>query len=779
MADIKKQFDYEVLFRMAPDAKLIISGNRIIDLNSAALSMFGYTSEEDLIGREVYHLSPFLQPDGQESCKKGKRMISEAKQNEVLRFEWEHQKADGEHFFAEISLVVLSIENENVVYALMRDISDKKKKEIELAENEVIYRSMFEKNAANLMLIDPDNGNIVDVNSSACEFYGYDKNKLVTMKMSDLYLSNTGKVWKYNMRSLGSLGRKLQTRHKASNGEAKDVEICFGLLELKNHEYLYAIVHDITDKVAAIRNLKENHKKFRMLFNNTTDSLFLHGINKDGYPGNFMEVNNTACKKLGYSRNDMKKMSPKDIDIPCHSGITNQIIDRIIKNKQATFETIHITKSGNQIPVEISSHAFRFNGEKVLLSIARDISERKAIEEATRRSNEKYKKLMEFLPDAVFILDNHNVKYVNPSGVKLLGFENNEDFIGKPFLDFVQKDYRNAERNRLRKLQSDSQPDLLTEIKYIRSDGAIIDVEVTATKMPFEDSDKSIIIVARDITEKNKAKAQLMETKEYERVKTEFFANISHELRTPLNVVLGALQLLELRMKDSAAFSSSDGHIKYIKMMKQNCNRLLRIISNIIDLTKIDSGYFNIEMGNHDIVSMIRGITLSVYEYVKQNNINLEFSSEIESELIACDWDAIERIILNLLSNAVKFTNPGGRIEVSISERSDKVVVIVEDTGIGIPKDKLEVIFDRFRQVDKSLTRNREGSGIGLSLVKYLIEAQGGSISLDSEYGKGSRFTIEMPKRQILIDNERSNETKDKGSFNVERISVEFSDIYL
>ncbi len=154
------------------------------------------------------------------------------------------------------------------------------------------------------------------------------------------------------------------------------------------------------------------------------------------------------------------------------------------------------------------------------------------------------------------------------------------------------------------------------------------------------------------------------------------------------------------------------------------------------------------------------------------------FDTDVEEKTIACDPDKIERIILNLLSNAVKFTKAEGQIAVNIYDRDDKALVTVKDTGIGIPEDKLETIFERFRQVDKSLTRSHEGSGIGLSLVKSLVEMHRGKISVRSELGKGSEFIVELPSAVLTDENSYGKANDFAKRDNHEKVCIEFSDIY-
>jgi len=265
---------------------------------------------------------------------------------------------------------------------------------------------------------------------------------------------------------------------------------------------------------------------------------------------------------------------------------------------------------------------------------------------------------------------------------------------------------------------------------------------------------------------------QLNKALEYNKVKAEFFANISHELRTPLNVILGTVQMMEL-----AKCTSYEKEEKYLKFLKQNSLRLVRLISNLIDITKIDANYFEIHRKNLDIVNFAELITFSVLDYAKCKNIYIIFDTDIEEKVISCDPDYIERILLNLLSNAIKFTPRGGKILVSVHDMNERITISVIDNGIGIPVDKQKNIFNRFEKVDKSLRRENEGSGIGLSLVKLLVNKLDGNIYLKSQPSKGSEFIVEIP---CMTTPETSEFNIENTSVNniVERAKIEFSDIY-
>ncbi|WP_097027945.1 ATP-binding protein [Clostridium peptidivorans] len=309
------------------------------------------------------------------------------------------------------------------------------------------------------------------------------------------------------------------------------------------------------------------------------------------------------------------------------------------------------------------------------------------------------------------------------------------------------------------------------------------------TLITLKDSVEEALILARQVTIANEkietlnfkndeSTKKVEELMEYDKIKTEFFANMSHELKTPLNVISSTVQLL--RSLDESKNLGDDRIKYYFTIMSQNSLRLLRLINNIIDTTKINGGYLNLNLANDNIVYVVEELVQSVADFVKSKGINIIFDTEIEEKIIAFDEEKIERIILNLLSNAVKFTDAEGSIFVNIYDREDFIEISVRDTGIGIPEDKLNFVFKRFAQVDKSITRKKEGSGIGLTLVKSLVEIQGGSIHVKSELGKGSEFIITLPVKTISAEELENNIISEElaESKYKEKLEMEFSDIY-
>ncbi|HYE82342.1 MAG TPA: chemotaxis protein CheB [Clostridia bacterium] len=421
----------------------------------------------------------------------------------------------------------------------------------------------------------------------------------------------------------------------------------------------------------------------------------------------------------------------------------------------------------------------------VVISLV-DITARKEAEEDLKRSKDRYEKLVELSPFAVFILKGDIIQFSNTEGSNLLQVKRVEQLIGKSigkYLDISEAQLVNMQQQYLQDQDNRAMP---MEDKIIRADGSVIYVEIMSMPIYFEEESAQLVIL-RDITfrklseqlqeDNTRAKRLLEEAKVFDGMKNDFFSNLSHELRTPLNVIMSTLQFLESMMKDNSQKGTGTNIKKYTGIMKQNCFRQLRLINNLIDITKIDAGFFEVRLQNNDIVKVIEDITLSVSEYIKNKSIELVFDTDVEEKITAFDPDKIERIMLNLLSNAVKFTGEGGSISVSMFDKGDSIQISVRDSGTGIPEEKLDVIFERFRQVDKSLNRAQEGSGIGLSLVKSIVEMHGGKIYVQSEYGAGSEFVIELPVKTVPEDEVYIDEDNKQQS-NVEKIHLEFSDIY-
>ncbi len=320
----------------------------------------------------------------------------------------------------------------------------------------------------------------------------------------------------------------------------------------------------------------------------------------------------------------------------------------------------------------------------------------------------------------------------------------------------------------------------------------------------------------------NEKKSVLEHEIQMETLKNEFFTNISHEFKTPLNIIISASKLINTYIENRAKENLDDIILKkYTRSIEKNAFRLERLINNLIDITKIDSGDYKISINNYNIVSLVENIALAVVDYIRSEDISIIFDTNKEEKIVKCDKESIERIILNLLSNSIKHIHGEGNIVVNINayedyvditvkddgkcdkesiERiilnllsnsikhihgegnivvninayEDYVDITVKDDGEGIPKEYIENVFNKFGQADKSLSRKHEGSGLGLFIVKSLVEMHGGLINIESEVGVGTEVTIRLYSNEL----ENSKEVNAEVEELINKCGKEFSDIY-
>jgi PAS domain S-box-containing protein len=301
-------------------------------------------------------------------------------------------------------------------------------------------------------------------------------------------------------------------------------------------------------------------------------------------------------------------------------------------------------------------------------------------------------------------------------------------------------------------------------------------VEVSCT--PVKDKMDRIInsiITIKDITDVIEHKIELEikneELEKFTRMKDDYFNIISHELRTPLTIIHSSLQLA----KDVYTDEITDNIDKILFKITQNSRRLLKLINNVLDISKAEAGFLHLNYKPCDVVSITENLTSSANLYAKSKSIELLFDTNEEENLVLLDRDKYEKIVLNLLSNAIKFTPNNKNILVTTVIEEHYFELRVKDEGIGIPKDKVDKVFDRFTQVDNPLSKHSDGTGLGLSLVKKLVELMAGTIRVDSEEGKGTEFIVRLPKNKTYKEDIEDDSCQHE--LNNNKVIIEFSDV--
>lgn len=407
------------------------------------------------------------------------------------------------------------------------------------------------------------------------------------------------------------------------------------------------------------------------------------------------------------------------------------------------------------------------NGDYIIIWLSKD-------EAFEKQKDTIYEMTYDHIPDAIFFksVDGRYIK-CNESYAKLLRMSKDE-IVGKinddiPMIQCFDKNIKEIDNEIIKSKVAKT---YYTKLTY--PDGTYVEVETK--KIPFFDEKNRVIGLigtARDIRHRKE------EEKELDKLRMQFFANLSHEFRTPINLIFSSLQLIN-RLSINEDSDRKNTYGRYFNIIKQNSYRLSKLVNNLMDSTKISSGYFEYTPQNYDIISYIESICMAVAQYASQRDVEIIFDTDIEEHIISFDLKQIERIILNLLSNAIKFSESNGKIFINIHKKEEYVEVKVKDEGIGISQDKLEDVFKIFKQVNNRMTKISEGSGIGLSLVKSLVEMHGGYIYVESKENEGSEFIFGLPNR--IIDetvNSYLNIQDDltKSRF-IENIKIEFSDIY-
>ncbi len=392
------------------------------------------------------------------------------------------------------------------------------------------------------------------------------------------------------------------------------------------------------------------------------------------------------------------------------------------------------------------------------------------------------KDVMNNISEGIIVLDKHGVfDFCNKAALRITGYTIEQIKNYKEILEYIDIINDKDCRSNLKEVYEDylknfkSIENLVIKIQdKVQNEYKYID-----TNFNYVINNKNEIVYTvislKDITEMKTneimIKKQNSELEKVTKMKDDFFNMISHELRTPLTIIHSSLQLAN----NIYSKEITPNIEKILLRINQNCTRLLKLINNTLDISKAEAGFLKLNYSVFDIVFVTESISSSVNFYAKSKGIRLIFDTNEEEILVKLDKDKYEKIILNLLSNAIKFTSEGKEIMVIVYSDHKEVSIKVKDKGIGIPQDKISTIFDRFEQVNNSLSRNSEGTGLGLALVKEFVEMMKGKIEVKSKLGEGTEFNVKF-NNKILQDKYIQD------SFNIlenldDKVIIEFSDV--
>ena len=576
---------------------------------------------------------------------------------------------------------------------------------------------------------------------------------------------------------------------------------------------LEGFINDVTEQKQKEHELITSEQRFKDLYNGLGDAVFVTKVSGEN-SGNILEVNMAAINQTGYSRDELLKMNIiNDLSVKGTGEIDTEAWEEklLIGETVATVEKKK-KKDGTEYWTEMIVTNIDFKGEKASLSINHDITERKRYEHIqkalfqisnaviTTDNLEQLIQLIQLELGAIIDTTNFYVALYEPSNdtISLPFMADEKDIIssfpaGKTLINYVIKTKKPllANKEKLASLEksghieifgSDSEIWLGVPLKVEGEVTGVLAVQSYTDKNAYNESDMEILVFVSDqisISIERKRKEQkllsaLEKATESDKLKSAFLATMSHELRTPLNAIIGFSDLINKSLPIEDVY-------EYATIINSSGNHLLNIVEDLFDITLIESGETKINNKEVEINSFLNDINKAIIieqNKLEKNNINLNLiiPNSDEKVILFTDSLKLKQIFNNLLKNALKFTHNGHiNFGFGIEEIQGKSYCkfYVQDTGIGISKDKHDVIFDIFRQIDDSHTRTYEGTGIGLSISKKLTELLGGKIWLESEEDVGSAFYFTIPyEGKVVIDPKNEKTIVEEGSLKSKTILI-------
>ncbi len=771
----------DVIFRYS------ISNEKFEFVNQAAYNILGYSPED--FYRNANLLQELILDEWKFSFKKNWTGIVE--NNKVRAFEYQIISKSGDivWIYQNCNTIVDVRGNPVAIEGILRDITHRKQAELSLKRKNIEYLSLneeyletneelrhsnkelTEKNeelkrsedqykvlidqAADGIFIGDTEGKLVNVNNSGCRLTGYSSNELKSFNLADLFVTNK-KPEKSKLIDKVSNGKAYTSEEIILKKDGGRIPIEINIKKLSDGRY-HAIFRDVSERKLAEEKLRQNEIRFRSLFENMSNNVAIFEVIDNGEKFVFKNFNSAAEKLENIKREDIIGKEAAIVFPSLNEYKLNDSFRRVWDTGEPEHRPIIVNDSFGELLSWTENFIYRLPSNEIVV-IYDDITERKKAEIDLIKTKERYQIATEETMVAVWERNlETGIGHADPVLFDILGYP-----IPNVVDSFrVWREYIHPEDfKQIQQLNSDLMNGKIKELSFkfraSHKDGSIrwfLDKGVALRNKKGEAT--RLIGTISDITQQQKIEEELILSKEKaveaDNLKSTFLANMSHEIRTPMNGILGFSDLLK------GDDSTADERAHYVDIIHKSGKQLMNIINDILDISKIEVGQIQINENNTSVNAILNELlVLFNPEMADKKDIKLEIHKELTDKeaVILTDGVRLRQILTNLVNNAIKFTKAGsvefGYMLIPAYKKENLsteafLQFYVKDTGIGIPYNKREIIFDRFRQSDESHTRKFGGTGLGLAISKGFVELLGGTIWHESVENKGSTFYFTIP----------------------------------
>ncbi len=738
----KSESRYRALFELSADAIVLLQGDRYYDCNQAALDIFGYGSKEEFLRETLDDRLTLVQPDGENSRLKALRLLKTCLDTGKTTTVWTFRRASGEEFTGELLLTPIDYCGVRLVQAIIHDDSERRRNEEIIHAHEQYLQTVLDISPIAIMITELGSGAIRFANRRALEFSGLTAFDGEQVTARQFWVDPNERV-----RLLEQLIREGRASGEATlqngSGEQFRAMLTCQYNPGSTNEALWWML-DVTAQRATQLKLQQNELMLQQILDHLPVALFVKDIN-DGFR---YVINNRKSAEM-FGSFDKTVLGHTDFELSeAEEAIKARREDlEIVRTGQAfecpsqrieapTGECLWIRTQKLLIP-DIDGKP------RLILGMSEDISERVEAEKELKVSEKRFRELAEHAPVGIFLTDARGAcLYVNKQWQRMTGLDQ-EQAAGTGWTTALHEDDA-AAVSRAWQNFTEGGPDFAMEYRFVCPDGHLTWVASTAVAFR-NDADRvaGFMGSTTDITRRKQFESELeISRDEAERAnaaKSAFLSRMSHELRTPLNAVLGFAQLLQMDNKNLTPNQNEGvGHIL------AGGEHLLHLIEDVLDFSRIDSGRMNLYLQRVSISEILQRSIALVSALAERRNITTILPDTLIADLFA-DPRRLQQVLVNLLSNAIKYNVMSGTVEVSVARISAYMTRIsVKDSGSGIRPDDQERLFEPFERV-MDANSTIEGTGIGLSICKKLVEMMGGQIGCDSEFGVGSTFWFDLP----------------------------------